>query len=250
MIRKAVLLAASLVFISSITSAQTADKPKDAPVALEKKLLGVWEAGRDCVGDLTLRADGTFDRLRYSPGNNKLTGTWEVRWNALPPTLVLTCKTSDERDRFSVGKTTEVKVIQLDDAALSLAYEDPMNQGGQPIRYMRVEAPVALKRKLHGDWQGPACGGDYTFYPDGTFDCWHFSPGDNTLTGTWSLRWDELPPKLLLTCKTSDFKKKDPSREEYEYLGKTLEVKLLQLDDEALVCEYPNESLFRSTRAK
>src|SRR6476659_5945434 len=100
MVRMAVLLAASLVFI---TFAQTVDKPKETPVALERKLHGAWIAEGDCVGDLTLRADGTFERQHYSPGNNKLAGTWEVRWKALPPTLVLTCKTSDESDRFSVG---------------------------------------------------------------------------------------------------------------------------------------------------
>src|SRR5688572_25898464 len=95
------LLLASLAFITSAQTARTADKPREPLVALEKKLHGMWESGRDCVGDLTLRADGTFERLHYSPGNNKLTGTWELRWNALPPTLVLTCKDSDERDRFS-----------------------------------------------------------------------------------------------------------------------------------------------------
>ena len=29
---------------------------------------------------------------------------------------------------------------------------------------------VALERKLLGTWRGPACGGDYTFRADGTFD--------------------------------------------------------------------------------
>ena len=92
----------------------------------------MWEAGRDCVGDLTLRADGTFERQHYSPGNNKLTGTWEVRWNALPPTLVLTCKTSNDPD--FVGKTWEVKLTQLDDEIL--AYQFPW---GGMHRYKRVK---------------------------------------------------------------------------------------------------------------
>jgi hypothetical protein len=133
------LLAVSLAFITSAQTARTADKPKEPPVALEKKLHGAWECERDCVGDLTFRADGTFDRLRYSPGNNKLTGTWEMRWDALPPTLVLTCRTSDESDRFSVGKTLEVKVIQLNDEALAYEYEDPKLRDGQPIRFTRVK---------------------------------------------------------------------------------------------------------------
>ncbi len=128
MIRTAVFFAASLV---CITSAQTADKPKEAPTALERKLHGTWRGG-PCLGELTLRADGTFERRHFSPGNNKLTGTWEVRWNALPPTLILACKSSDDPDR--VGKTSEVKLIQLDGHAL--AYQPSK---GQPVRYARVK---------------------------------------------------------------------------------------------------------------
>ena len=102
------------------------------------------------------------------------------------------------------------------------------------------EAPVDLERMLHGEWKGGACVGDYTFNSDGTFELQHFTPGNNTLAGTWSLRWDALPPTLVLTCKTSDFTKKDPSRQEYEYLGKALEVKLTQLNDEDLAYQYPD----------
>jgi hypothetical protein len=133
----ALLLAVSLAFITFAQTARTADKTKEPLAALEKKLHGAWECERDCVGDLTFRVDGTFERLRYSPGNNTLTGTWEMRWNALPPTLVLICKTSDESDRFSVGKTLEVKVVQLDDEAL--AYDDPKVRDGRPIRFTRVK---------------------------------------------------------------------------------------------------------------
>ena len=93
---------------------------------------------------------------------------------------------------------------------------------------------------LHGEWKGGACVGDYTFNSDGTFELRHFTPGNNTLAGTWSLRWDALPPTLVLTSIASDFTKKDPSRKEYEYLGKTLEVKLIQLNDEVLVYQYPD----------
>ena len=53
MIRTAVLLAASLVVI---TSAHTADKPKEAPAALERKLHGAWEGG-PCIGELTFFAE-------------------------------------------------------------------------------------------------------------------------------------------------------------------------------------------------
>src|SRR5688572_14024313 len=94
MIRTAVLLAASLVFI---TTAQTADKPKESPDSVERKLHGEWK-GPACGGDWIFRADGTFEAKHFSPAGNQLTGTWEVHWNALPPTLVRVCKTSDDQD--------------------------------------------------------------------------------------------------------------------------------------------------------
>jgi hypothetical protein len=234
MIRTAVLLAASLVFITSIFSAQTADKPKESPVALERKLHGEWKGKGGCVGDLTLRADGTFERQHFSPGNNQLTGTWDVRWNALQPTLFLTCKTSDAPDRIKVGMTWEIKLIQLDDEDLAYQYPD-----GNTVRYTRVKAPIALERMLHGAWQGGDCVGELTLAADGTFDRQHYSPGNNKLTGTWKVRWNALPPTLVLNCTASD----DP-----EYVRQE-EVKLVQLDDESLAFGYPGERTVRYTRA-
>jgi hypothetical protein len=137
--RIVILLAASLAFIASGQTARTEDKPKDPLAALEKKLQGAWENGGACIGELTLRADSTFERSRYSPGNNKLSGTWEMRWNALPPRLMLTCKASDERDRHSVGKTVEYKVVQLDAETLALAYENAKEQDGLAARYALVQ---------------------------------------------------------------------------------------------------------------
>ena len=126
MMRTAVL-AASLVCIAS---SQSEDMSKESPVDFNRKLHGEWKGGA-CMGELTLRADGTFERQHFSPGNNHLTGTWEVLWGALPPTLVLTCKTSDRADL--VGKRSEIKLVQLDEEAL--AYQYP---GEQPARYTRV----------------------------------------------------------------------------------------------------------------
>ena len=89
----------------------------------------------------------------------------------------------------------------------------------QPSGSEKREGPDTLQKKLLGTWYGPDCGGDYTFHPDGTFDLHHFTPGQNTLTGTWSIRWDALPPTLVVTCQSSDFLKKDPTGTEYEFLG-------------------------------
>lgn len=98
-----------------------------------------------------------------------------------------------------------------------------------------------IEKKLIGTWYGPDCGGDYTFNADGTFDVKNFTPGNNTLTGTWSIRWDALPPTLVLTIKSSDFRKRDSQREEYPFVGKDREQSLLQLNEKALVFHYPND---------
>jgi len=135
MIRVAVILVASLVFV---TPARTADPPKESPVALERKLHGEWKGG-PCEGDWAFAPDGTYKVKNYSPGGNKLAGTWEVRWDALPPTLVLTCKTSDDPVHVKVGEKTEVKLIQLDDEALAYQYLSQYRQpGGHTDRFKRV----------------------------------------------------------------------------------------------------------------
>jgi hypothetical protein len=106
----------------------------------------------------------------------------------------------------------------------------------------KPDALNALEKKLLGVWSGPACGGDYTFNADGTFVMVNFTPGGNKLTGTWSIRWDALPPTLVLIAKTSDFTTKPGAgnRQEYEYLNKPLEVKLLELNDKSFRYKYPN----------
>ncbi|HEV8604901.1 MAG TPA: hypothetical protein VGQ99_06025, partial [Tepidisphaeraceae bacterium] len=75
----------------------------------------------------------------------------------------------------------------------------------------------------------------FKFKADGSFVCDSYTPAGCTLTGRWEVRWGKLPPSLLLTFETSDFKKKDPGWPEFKYLGKTLEVRILELDDEVLV---------------
>jgi hypothetical protein len=90
---------------------------------------------------------------------------------------------------------------------------------------------ASLEKMLLGTWFGPCCGGDYTFNADGTYVVHNFTPGGNTLTGTWSIRWDALPPTLVLLCKTSNFTKNGSDRTEYEYLGKPEEIKLVELNE-------------------
>ena len=104
----------------------------------------------------------------------------------------------------------------------------------------RSDPFAALERKLLRTWQGPDCGGDFTFNADGTFEVKRFTPANNTLAGTWSLRWDALPPTLLLTFKTSDYRKRNPGGPEYKYVGKTLEARLLELNSEVLAFQVPD----------
>jgi hypothetical protein len=128
----ALLLVAGLATAFVVPIPVAPEKSGKDLASLERRLHGTWKGGA-CIGELTLRADGTFERQHYSPGNNRLTGTWEVVWHALPPTLVFTCKTSDAPDRIKVGETQEFKLIQLDDE--TFAYD----QGGHRVVYERVK---------------------------------------------------------------------------------------------------------------
>ena len=85
--------------------------------ALEAKLHGEWAGTGPCDGGLTFRADGTYERTHQGPAGTNSAGTWKVRWDALPPTLVLKCETSD--DPADAGKVSEVRLVQLDDKSLT-----------------------------------------------------------------------------------------------------------------------------------
>ncbi|MDZ4848358.1 MAG: hypothetical protein SGI77_03625 [Pirellulaceae bacterium] len=133
MVRVLIFLIASLVII---TSAKSTDRSPIGSPALEAKLHRTWISG-PCVGEMTLRADGTFERRQYSPGNNHLTGTWEVRWNSLPPNLVRTFTSSDDPDQNGVGKTWEVKLIELNDDDLVYQYPEQFPDGHR-LKYTRA----------------------------------------------------------------------------------------------------------------
>lgn len=130
MIPTAFLVVVSLVYP---ISDQVAVHQQDVLTVLEGKLHGEWKGG-PCAGDWTFAPDGTYRVQHYSPGNNELSGTWQLRWDALPPTLVLVCKTSDAPERIKIGKKTEVKLIQLDSS--SFTYQYP---GGRTYRFTRFK---------------------------------------------------------------------------------------------------------------
>lgn len=135
---------------------------------------------------------------------------------------------------IAFGSQIAMVQVSVDDARAQNIAEPQRPETG------KGDQLAALEKMLLGTWDGPACGGDFTFNPDGTYELTSFTPGNNTLTGTWELRWDAIPPTLVLTCKTSDLKKKDPTRQEYEYLGKAQAVKVLELNKDGLFLRFLN----------
>ena len=99
--------------------------------ALEQKIIGTWEGQTGCAGNFIFHADGTYDLKGYGPAPYDTAGTWTVRWDALPPTLILTCKTSEVSEE--IGKSTELKLTRLDDGNLAVKHASQTVE-----RYSRV----------------------------------------------------------------------------------------------------------------
>lgn len=128
MIRIALLATVSWLAILPAAAAQ--NSKIDALTALERKLHGNWRGG-PCIGELLFRADGTYERKHYSPANISSTGTWTLRWDALPPTLTLNCTASD--DPSDVNKAFQYSLSQLNDTTFAIAHE----KGSKPLVYSR-----------------------------------------------------------------------------------------------------------------
>jgi hypothetical protein len=128
------LLTVAALAADTADAAQANDAKKELR-ALEQKLLGAWKGQIGCDGRLLFRADGTYELTEYGPAPSDSAGTWKVRWDALPPTLALTCKTSELPDE--IGKTTEVKLVKLDDKSLAIEYANP--NGSPSGHYTRVK---------------------------------------------------------------------------------------------------------------
>jgi hypothetical protein len=110
---------------------QASEAPNDLAV-LTAKLHGDWNGQGPCEGRIVFRPDCTYERIQHGPGGVNSTGIWSIRWDALPPTLVLHTKTSDDPD--AAVKTLEVKLIQLEDAAFAFQFEKQ-----SPSRFVRVK---------------------------------------------------------------------------------------------------------------
>ena len=203
------------------------DKPGETPTALEQKLHGAWIGGGPCDGRITFQADGTYERRLHGPAGNNSSGAWKVRWDALPPTLVLTCKTSD--DPAYAGKTLEVKLLQLDDADLVFQY-----QGQTPSRFTRNKkadpgtegkGEKPTKDELLGEWQSvevTLTGGqsNLDLKPDGKFIYEQFdvSTGWRTrVIGTWE--FNSSRPILTAQQRSQEGKEVEVGKKKTEELS-------------------------------
>ena len=132
---KMVIVPAAAVLLVGMAQVVLAELPEKELAVLEEKMLGDWKGEVGCDGNFLFRADGTYELTEYGPAPYASAGTWKVRWDALPPTLVLTCKTSESSGE--VGKFTELKLIKLNDKSLAIEYSQ--QNGSPPGQYTRVK---------------------------------------------------------------------------------------------------------------
>jgi hypothetical protein len=125
---------AALLTVGLAQAAQ-AEPPKGELAALERKLVGVWDGQGGCDGKLVIRADGTYQLTGYGPAGDDSAGRWKVRWDALPPTLVLTCSKSGVAEE--VGKAVELQLLRLNDKTLKVGYANP--NGSPSGEYLRAK---------------------------------------------------------------------------------------------------------------
>jgi hypothetical protein len=135
--KMSIVLAAALLFLglAQLSDGPAGDAQRGDLAAMRQKLVGTWEGQGGCDGRLAIRADGTYELSDYGPAGCSSKGTWRVRWDSLPATLILTCKASDIQEE--IGKTTEVKLINLDDTSLTIEYANP--NGSPSGKYARAK---------------------------------------------------------------------------------------------------------------
>jgi len=128
---------------------QPAEPPGNGTAGLEAKLHGFWNGGRDCQGDVAFKADGTYSWIHFGPGSATVAGKWSMRWDALPPTLVMTSTASNDKDY--IGVATEVKVLQLD--GKTLVYEQNANKVEFTREPRREPKKQQDARLIQGRWK-------------------------------------------------------------------------------------------------
>lgn len=124
-------------FLLLLGASVLADEPPDAKKADHEKLLvGVWRGG-PCMGILVIHPNHLFERHHYSPGNHKLTGSWELNTKSNLPLITLTTKTTDAPEWLPVGEAITHKLLHVDEGILVL--EDVLYPSGSPPKYKRVK---------------------------------------------------------------------------------------------------------------
>jgi hypothetical protein len=112
--------AVAVLLVASVQAGPSERDREDNRVALGQKLLGAWKGQTACAGRFHFRPDGTYELAGHGPASSDSAGTWKLRGDVLPATLVLTCQNSDDPDE--VGTTIELRLIQLDDKSLGVRY--------------------------------------------------------------------------------------------------------------------------------
>lgn len=116
-----------------IAAAPALTEKGDKPPTVERNLLGQWYGAAACQGDVNFLVDGTFTWRHRGPGDASVAGSWAMKWDALPPTLVLTCKNSTDPD--IVGKEWSFKVVELDEGRLACKWP----AGGGTAQFSRAK---------------------------------------------------------------------------------------------------------------
>jgi hypothetical protein len=110
-----------LAFLVGPVHSISAEPPAKARPALEQLIVGKWKGGGGCDGNFIFRGDGTYELTEFGPGHSDSSGTWKLCSDSLPAVLVLACKKSDIDEQ--VGKSTDVRLLKLDDKNLSIGYK-------------------------------------------------------------------------------------------------------------------------------
>ena len=141
-----------------------AAKPKEL-LALEKKLVGKWIGRGMFASVFTYRADGTFAG-GIAGGAEASEGTWEMQWNALPPTLVI----RPNRPDAPAGPFITWKVAALTDENLSLGEWEAVGTRMIHFRKVKDESPAGPGNGRPARDVGPAA---------------REQPGRTDLVGEW-----------------------------------------------------------------
>jgi hypothetical protein len=116
----------SAVAVSGTAAPVPAERAKAEKelAALGTKLHGTWRGDAGCVGNVTFRADGTYEWTGRGPVGQRDAGTWALRSEGQTPVLILKCKTSSHK--VHAGTTVEVR-LALEGSSLAFQSADPQS---------------------------------------------------------------------------------------------------------------------------